>query len=531
MIMSSIDDVLFDDSPYCYQFGPAPKTYLEVWTFEGSDQPLLREGEFRDDDLHPWMNQEGIFAPPVEHDGHPVNGGLRLICYSRTLETHWHIPFTAQEAFSLLDHLDLPRSWVNYPTNEGLCLVTPPDQYLRNHTKGVGFGISTPAVDDMSSCALLSWNPRSCVTSGYLSYDKSAHGVLLINQLRRLGSQARLPGTSMFLLLKLWVDDLQSVKDVTRNTVLDVRLKLGTLERHYGRPIFEDRPDDPTILHKTLMTAFERCYDVRKIFIRLLMGALVSCIEGLFQTQHFHDNTSLQVDSWELRLQFSQLRAVIASIDADFDKILANIDFCQRVLYNNMQQEDNKISRSIALDSKKLAEASTRDSSSMKAIAVLTMVFLPSTAVATIFSMGPFWTNEPGSVPSVSSEFWLYWAVTLPLTTVVLMVWQTWLWIYQKRQRRSLKDIEEAAAPISKELVTQENRSLEHPAQPMSPFHRHRTRSSNPSQRVSIHQHLGSFPSVHSAKLQPQASRCSSTSNNSQPSIPSQASQHSRKTQ
>lgn len=51
-------------------------------------------------------------------------------------------------------------------------------------------------------------------------------------------------------------------------------------------------------------------------------------------------------------------------------------------LYNNMQQEDSITSRAIALDSKKLAEASIRDSSSMKAIAVLTMVFLPSTAVA-----------------------------------------------------------------------------------------------------------------------------------------------------
>lgn len=51
-------------------------------------------------------------------------------------------------------------------------------------------------------------------------------------------------------------------------------------------------------------------------------------------------------------------------------------------LYNKMQQEDSKISRSIALDSKKLAEASIRDSSSIKAISVLTMVFLPCTAVA-----------------------------------------------------------------------------------------------------------------------------------------------------
>ena len=47
-----------------------------------------------------------------------------------------------------------------------------------------------------------------------------------------------------------------------------------------------------------------------------------------------------------------------------------------------MQQSDNGFNASIALDSKKLAEASKRDSSSMKTIAALTMVFLPGTAIA-----------------------------------------------------------------------------------------------------------------------------------------------------
>ena len=57
-----------------------------------------------------------------------------------------------------------------------------------------------------------------------------------------------------------------------------------------------------------------------------------------------------------------------------------------------MQQKDSTLSQSVALDSKKLAEASTRDSSSMKAVAVLTMVFLPSTAVA-VSTQAPHYTG------------------------------------------------------------------------------------------------------------------------------------------
>lgn len=59
--------------------------------------------------------------------------------------------------------------------------------------------------------------------------------------------------------------------------------------------------------------------------------------------------------------------------------------------------------------------------------------------------MGPFWTENPGSIFSVSPDFWLYWAVTIPTTTIVIVIWQTWLWIYRRRQIRRLKDIEESA--------------------------------------------------------------------------------------
>jgi hypothetical protein len=47
-----------------------------------------------------------------------------------------------------------------------------------------------------------------------------------------------------------------------------------------------------------------------------------------------------------------------------------------------MQQRDSSISLEVAKQSTKIAVASKRDSSAMKAIAVLTMVFLPATAVA-----------------------------------------------------------------------------------------------------------------------------------------------------
>ena len=85
-------------------------------------------------------------------------------------------------------------------------------------------------------------------------------------------------------------------------------------------------------------------------------------------------------------------------------------------------QRDQHISISIAEDSRTLAQKATRDSQSMKAIAAVTMVFLPGTFIASMFAM-PMFAWDVSSDRTVSRNFWIYWAVTLPLTALVVVVW------------------------------------------------------------------------------------------------------------
>ena len=56
----------------------------------------------------------------------------------------------------------------------------------------------------------------------------------------------------------------------------------------------------------------------------------------------------------------------------------------------------------------------------MKTIAVLTMFFLPAAAVAALFSM-PFFEVTASGIRS--KDFHVYWAVTIPLTIVVMGFW------------------------------------------------------------------------------------------------------------
>lgn len=108
-----------------------------------------------------------------------------------------------------------------------------------------------------------------------------------------------------------------------------------------------------------------------------------------------------------------------------------------------MAQEDNALNA-------RMAVASTRDSASMKALAVITAIFLPAEFIGTLFGMSMFdWlaSNEeddsppprPGAKPEpddiLSHDFWVYWVIAVPLTLFIIFVWRAW-WVTQDRYFR-----------------------------------------------------------------------------------------------
>ncbi|KAI1088891.1 hypothetical protein F5B19DRAFT_404421 [Rostrohypoxylon terebratum] len=90
------------------------------------------------------------------------------------------------------------------------------------------------------------------------------------------------------------------------------------------------------------------------------------------------------------------------------------------VLFALLTHEDSAIHAELADASRKIAEASKRDSSSMKTVAIMTMAFLPATFFAALFSV-PSLDWHADSV--IQPGFWVYWAFTLPATALVFALW------------------------------------------------------------------------------------------------------------
>ncbi|KAI0455058.1 hypothetical protein F5B21DRAFT_472720 [Xylaria acuta] len=112
------------------------------------------------------------------------------------------------------------------------------------------------------------------------------------------------------------------------------------------------------------------------------------------------------------------------------------------IIYSKMAQEDNNLNA-------RMAVASTRDSSSMKALAVITAIFLPGEYIGTLFGVSMFnWQKGTAADPAASQDapkdlpsptimpsFWIYWAFTIPLTLLILSGWRGW-WVNQDRYFR-----------------------------------------------------------------------------------------------
>ncbi|KAL5333801.1 hypothetical protein BJX70DRAFT_45556 [Aspergillus crustosus] len=108
-------------------------------------------------------------------------------------------------------------------------------------------------------------------------------------------------------------------------------------------------------------------------------------------------------------------------------------------LSNLITQNDSLLSTSIAQDSREIAAASKRDSSSMKILAFLTTFFLPGTFAATFFSMPMFNWSADSVNDATGPHFWVYWALTAPLTIATMAGAVAWAFWHSKQTQRTEK--------------------------------------------------------------------------------------------
>ncbi|KAF1959736.1 hypothetical protein CC80DRAFT_545178 [Byssothecium circinans] len=118
------------------------------------------------------------------------------------------------------------------------------------------------------------------------------------------------------------------------------------------------------------------------------------------------------------------------------------------LLFHLANQREARTSKQIAISTAKVAEQTQRDSASMITMAAVTMLFLPGTFISTVLSTTYFDFDEENL--SVSREWWVLPASTIPVTIGVFAIWWVWRrWTLRKqailRKKFDVDDLVEEA--------------------------------------------------------------------------------------
>ncbi|KAK3689905.1 hypothetical protein B0T22DRAFT_514680 [Podospora appendiculata] len=93
----------------------------------------------------------------------------------------------------------------------------------------------------------------------------------------------------------------------------------------------------------------------------------------------------------------------------------------------------NKAAQAHGETNMEIATSTGQDSSQMRTIALVTMIFLPGTFFASLFSMTFFNWSPSGDQPFVSGYIWIYFCITLVFTLVTLSVY---FLLHRRRKKR-----------------------------------------------------------------------------------------------
>lgn len=115
-----------------------------------------------------------------------------------------------------------------------------------------------------------------------------------------------------------------------------------------------------------------------------------------------------------------------------FQSTLLRLHSLEKRMSNVIQLSFNLVTQADSSVMKADSAVLKTDSRAMKFIAFLTLVFLPATGVASVFST-PFFnidwdsSGTENKVLQTARSFWIFWAVVLPLTLVGLLLCFAWV--------------------------------------------------------------------------------------------------------
>ncbi|KAI8193046.1 hypothetical protein KHU50_012788 [Colletotrichum sp. SAR 10_65] len=122
-----------------------------------------------------------------------------------------------------------------------------------------------------------------------------------------------------------------------------------------------------------------------------------------------------------------RVQDIIREYDDKIDecnKVVCNTSLAMQTVWNHMMRKDSFTTTEISKANRAMAFDTRHESAQMRTIAILTMIYLPLSSVAAIFSMDMFNWEASAGESIVSKHIWLFAVLTVGLTFLTLVAWR-----------------------------------------------------------------------------------------------------------
>ncbi|KAI8959135.1 hypothetical protein F5Y11DRAFT_14795 [Daldinia sp. FL1419] len=429
-------------------------TYLEIFNYTDpaynscESHPLLTE-----DDFENFLHQTGTFSPQPLQDGVRLQDGIRLIIQKdakhantfapdyislqkksyESMVKAWHLPFRAIEGSSLVG----PFFWCSQDQNKDdrhLQIIFRKSD-VRKKGKTRGWEI------------MLSYSYKTRITSGFVKGTSSSDIAKSLEHLRACRAEV---GHPLLLPMIILSHDLSSKGDKRQR---DARDWLRRLENAITMRNEIDAAEvysefDVDGINRDLVECHSQVLWKRPQAYRGIIGEIKRAMKKFMQQRPEGAHADEVKDLHDLMLsRLDFYRVKLTGMEHYIHTTLERLHIQRQALYNIMAQKESKLNLEIASQQRRLAHATKRDGTAMKTLSLLGAVFLPGTFMASVFSMtffdfrvGSDSGGDSSGGSEVSSELWVYFAVTLPLTLLIVMVW--WIIDHRRERKYAEEDIE-----------------------------------------------------------------------------------------
>ncbi|KAH6998699.1 hypothetical protein BKA56DRAFT_665262 [Ilyonectria sp. MPI-CAGE-AT-0026] len=448
--------------------------YLEIFNYSDPFYNSSEEHPLPDDEFDNFLHRRGVFAPPDrQRQGTQLLSGVRLIVQRNASDKDTFMPkvisLQKDNYESMVRVMKLPFRAIETTAVVGPFFWSCHDQddddphlQIIHRKSDVRKKGRTRGWEMM-----LSHSFKTNITTGFIKGTPSSDVEKSLVHLKACSAQV---GHPMLLPIILLSYDLSLANDQKQRDARDWLRRLenavslrNEVEEH--EQYFQDGLMEVDGLNRDLVECHGHVLWKRPQAYLALAKEMEKAMESFGSEWVASKDDQLVMNQAE-RTHLKEInklhRSMLARIDFYKVKLtglenyihttLERLKVQREALYNIMSQREARLNLQIAGEQRRIAHASKRDSTAMKTLSLMGALFLPGTYLASVFSM-TFFNFQEGASPVVSFQLWIYFAVTVPITALIVGAWLMIDKHRMKQAKRDDADLERNIEKMEKEIM------------------------------------------------------------------------------